>query len=166
MEFPRINWAAGLGMIALVALTSCGSFRGHSETDCMERVMYFESNRSSRDGMVAVGSVVMNRVASESYPDTVCGVVAQRRQFAPGVMSRRMDSRSMPLIQDAAASVLAGQRHPMIGDAEFFHAATYRAPYTNMHYVLVAGGNAFYEKRRPELVTRPTPPAPQEGIVR
>lgn len=166
MKRPRVNPATGLGIIAMIAVTSCGSFRGHSETDCMERVMYFESNRSSRDGMIAVGSVVMNRVASDAYPDTVCGVVAQRRQFAPGVMSRRMDSRSMPLVREAATSVLNGQRHPLIGDAQFFHAATYRASYNNMHYVLVAGGNAFYEKRRPEMVTQPTPPPALEGFVR
>lgn len=128
--------------------------------------MYFESIRSSRDGLIAVGSVVMNRVASEAYPDTVCGVVAQPRQFAPGVMNRPMDSRSMPLVQDAARSVLAGQRHPLIGRAEFFHAATYKAPYNNMHYVLFAGGNAFYERRRPELVTQPVPPPPTEGMAR
>nr|WP_245190802.1 cell wall hydrolase [Jannaschia formosa] len=132
----------------------------------MERAMYFESIRSSRDGLIAVGSVVMNRVASIDYPNTVCGVVSQPNQFAPGVMTRPMDSRSMPLVQEAARSVLAGQRHPLIGNAEFFHAATYDAPYDNMHYVLVAGGNAFYERRRPELVTQPVPPPPTEGMVR
>ena len=46
-----------------------------------------------------------------------------------------------------AARVLAGQRHPGVGRAMFFHTAGYTFPYKNMHYVLVAGGNAFYEKR-------------------
>ncbi len=72
--------------------------------------MYFESNRSSRDGMVAVGSVVMNRVESGQYPRSVCGVVGQRGQFAPGIMSRRMDSRSLPLVRETAQSVLQGER--------------------------------------------------------
>jgi spore germination cell wall hydrolase CwlJ-like protein len=36
--------------------------------------MYFESNRSSRDGLMAVGTVVMNRVASPLCPNTICGV--------------------------------------------------------------------------------------------
>lgn len=127
--------------------------------------MYFESNRSSRDGMVAVGSVVMNRLQSNDYPDTVCGVVTQKGQFAPHVMSRRKGSRSMPLVEEAAASVMAGERHPLIEDAQFFHAASYRASYNNMHYVLVTGGNAFYEKRPPQLVTQATPPSPLEGIT-
>lgn len=127
--------------------------------------MYFESNRSSRDGMVAVGSVVMNRVASRQYPDTVCGVVAQKNQFAPGVMTRKMSKRSAPLVREAAISVLRGERHPLIGNAQFFHAAGHRAGYNNMHYVLTTGGNAFYERRRPEHVTQPVPRAAIEGIT-
>ncbi|MDO5370877.1 MAG: cell wall hydrolase [Paracoccus sp. (in: a-proteobacteria)] len=42
-------------------------FKRHSELGFMERAMYFKSTRSSRDGMVAVGSVVMNRVASGQH---------------------------------------------------------------------------------------------------
>lgn len=151
---------------ALAALSGCGMFKRHSELECMERAMYFESNRSSRDGMVAVGSVVMNRVASRQYPRTVCGVVSQKNQFAPGVMTRRMDKRSAPLVREAATSVLRGERHPLIGNAQFFHAAGYRAGYDNMHYVLTTGGNAFYERRRPELVTQSLPRPAIEGITR
>ena len=125
--------------------------------------MFFESHRSSRDGMIAVGSVVMNRVASDQFPNTVCGVVAQKRQFAPGIMTRKMNSKAMPEVREAARAVLRGERHPMIGNAQFFHAATHRFGYDNMHYVLTAGGNAFYEKRKAHLVTQPYPPAPSEG---
>lgn len=127
--------------------------------------MYFESNRSSRDGMVAVGSVVMNRVESGQYPQSVCGVVSQKRQFAPGVMTRKMETRQAPQLRSAATSVLRGERHPLIGNAQFFHTAGYRAGYNNMHYVLVTGGNAFYERRRPELVTQAVPPPPIENIT-
>ncbi|MDO9638392.1 MAG: cell wall hydrolase [Pseudotabrizicola sp.] len=154
---------AGAG-VALALLAGCGA--RHSELECMERAMYFESNRSSYDGMVAVGSVVMNRVESGQYPRSVCGVVGQRNQFAPGVMSQRMNTRTAPMLRQAAQSVLRGQRHPMIGDAQFFHTASYRASYNNMHYVLTTGGNAFYERRNPALVTQPVPLPPVEGILR
>lgn len=127
--------------------------------------MYFESNRSSRDGMVAVGSVVMNRVESPQFPDTVCAVVKQRGQFAPGVMTRRMNLKTAPAIPEAARSVLDGERHPLIGNATFFHTAGHRFPYDNMHYVLVTGGNAFYEKRPSDQVTQPDPPPPVEGLT-
>ena len=92
----------------------------------MARAMYFESNRSSRDGMVAVGSVVMNRVRSDRFPDSVCGVVAQRNQFAPGVMSRKMNDRSVPMVREAARSVLRGERHPLVQNAKFFQPHVFR----------------------------------------
>ena len=146
---------------ALVLLASCGP----SDLECMERAMYFESNRSSRDGMVAVGSVVMNRVESGQYPRNVCGVVGQRKQFAPGVLSKRMNTRTAPQLHDTAQSVLQGERHPLVGRAQFFHTATYHAGYNNMQYVLTTGGNAFYERIDPALVTQPVPLPPIEGVT-
>lgn len=131
----------------------------------MARAMYFESNRSSRDGMIAVGSVVMNRVQSDAFPDTVCGVVSQKNQFAPGVMTKEMNSRSVPFARAASQSVLRGERHPNIASAKFFHAAWYQASYNNMHYVLTTGGNAFYKRRQPEDVAAPAPVRATEGIT-
>lgn len=117
------------------------------DRDCMARAMFFESHRSSREGLVAVGTVVMNRVESDKYPDTVCEVVAQKNQFAPGVMTRKMNSSALPDVMAAADAVLRGERHPKVQNAKFFHQAGLSFPYDNMHYVLEAGGNAFYEKR-------------------
>lgn len=156
--FGTLSVLAGCGNSSRVAPPT-------DQIDCMTRAMYFESNRSSREGMIAVGSVVMNRVQSEAFPDTVCGVVSQRNQFAPGVMTKKMNSRSVPLARSAAQSVLRGERHPNIASAKFFHAAWYQASYNNMHYVLTTGGNAFYEKRRPENVNAPSPLPATEGIT-
>ncbi len=117
------------------------------DRDCMARAMFFESHRSSREGMIAVGTVVMNRVDSPRYPDNVCAVVGQKNQFAPGVMSRSMRSPALPEVETAASAVLRGERHPKVHSAKFFHQAGLTFPYRNMHYVLEAGGNAFYERR-------------------
>ena len=117
------------------------------DKECLARAMFFESNRSSRDGLVAVGTVVMNRLESGDYPETVCGVVGQKNQFAPGVLSRPMNSKALPDVIAAAEAVLKGERHPAVKEAKFFHQAGLTFPYKNMHYVLEAGGNAFYEKR-------------------
>ena len=121
---------------------------GRNDKECLARAMYFESNRSSREGMMAVGTVVMNRVKSDDFPDTVCGVVGQKKQFAPGVLTRSMNSAGRDLAVDTAEAVLKGERHPRVSKARFFHQAGLSFPYNNMHYVLEAGGNAFYEKRR------------------
>ncbi|WP_323764197.1 cell wall hydrolase [Marinovum sp.] len=169
---PMIPRLPALALLcALTILAACGQRDKAPERvsakalECMTRVMYFESNRSSRDGMIAVGTVVMNRVASEDFPDTVCAVVSQRNQFAPGVMTRKMTDRGLPLAQEAARAVLRGERHPLISKARFFHAAYYNANFNNIHYVATAGGNAFYEKRPPALVTRRTPPKQIEGLT-
>ena len=140
-----------VAVLALPLLAGCAvlsPFAFLSPAECMTRVMYFESNRSSADGMLAVGTVVMNRVNDRKYPNSVCGVVGQNNQFASGVMWKPMkEGRSQALARQMAEKVLRGYRHPGVGNAKFFHTAGYSFPYTNMHYVLVAGGNAFYEKR-------------------
>lgn len=118
------------------------------EKECLVRAMYFESNRSSEDGLLGVGTVVMNRLASPDYPDTICEVVGQPRQFAEGVLTKPMTSQALPQIEAVADDILAGKRHEDVGVAMHFHTEGYTFPYKNMHYVAVAGGNAFYEKRR------------------
>lgn len=172
MQFSVTQKLIAMMLVVACSLTSCArqsqSGRGPTsvaDIDCMARAMYFESNRSSRDGMIAVGSVVMNRVQSNDFPNTVCGVVSQRNQFAPGVMTKAMNGQGQALAEASAIAVLAGERHPNIANARFFHAAWYDADFNNIHYVLTAGGNAFYEKRRPENVTSPNPLPQIEGIT-
>ena len=113
------------------------------ERECMVRAMYFESQRSSHEGLMAVGTVVMNRVESQRFPNTICGVVGQHRQFAPGVLTRRVDPRQSRWALYAADKVLKGERYKPVGKALHFHAASYKNPYP-AKYVTVAGGNAFY----------------------
>lgn len=143
--------------IAAVAasLAGCAMFSSRevaprlTQRDCLARVMYFESNRSSDDGMIAVGTVVMNRLKSGRYPDTICGVVGQPNQFAPGVLTRPMNDAGRERAYQNADRVMRGARHTGVTSTTmFFHTAGYHYPYSNMHYMTVAGGNAFYEKRK------------------
>ena len=118
-----------------------------AERDCLGRAMYFESNRSDEGGLIAVGTVVMNRLEAAIFPGGICAVVGQPGQFAPGVLTKPMQERDLQKVAEAADAVLAGERHPKVGKAMYFHTAGHHFPYKNMHYVAVAGGNAFYEKR-------------------
>lgn len=136
-----------MGALPLAACGSVGGFGNLSSRECLARAMYFESNRSSPEGMLAVGTVVMNRVESRGYPKTVCSVVGQKNQFAQGVLYKPMkEKRSAALASSVADQVLAGARHPEVGAAKFFHTAGLRFGYDNIHYVAEAGGNEFYEK--------------------
>lgn len=129
-----------------------------AERDCLGRAMYFESNRSDAEGLLAVGTVVMNRLENAAFPNGgICAVVGQPRQFATGVLSKPMAEKDLPKVAAVTDAVLDGQRHPKVGRAMYFHTAGRTYPYNNMHYVAVAGGNAFYEKRKPGAPEQ-TPP--------
>lgn len=153
-----------------------GAYRYTSrDKECLQRAMFFESNRSSRDGMIAVGTVVMNRLRSGKHGNSICEVVGARGQFAPGVMTRRMNSKAMPDVEAAAEAVLKGERSAKLKNSMYFHTAGLKFPYNNMHYVLVAGGNAFYEKRgrnwqplpdeNPTMIAAATPAAPAQTVA-
>jgi spore germination cell wall hydrolase CwlJ-like protein len=163
-------------IVAGASLSACGMappgarLANLSERDCLARVMYFESLRSSTDGMIAVGTVVMNRRQSGQHPRSVCGVVGERNQFAEGALWKRMSGPGRSRAYAAADAVLAGARHPGVGTAMYFHTAGRWYPYSNMHYVAVAGGNAFYERRSrhaaepPPFTLRPTVVASDAAI--
>lgn len=139
--------AVAIGLL----VANCGSIGGRrlSSQECLARAMYFESNRSSDDGMLAVGTVVMNRYESGKYGKSICAVVGAPRQFAPGVLSRSMsEPKSRARAMSMARQVLKGRRHEGVGKAQFFHTAGYNAQYSNMRYVSIEGGNAFYEKEK------------------
>ena len=53
---------------------------------CMAFNIYHEANNQSMLGQIAVGQVVMNRVESTSFPNTVCEVVKQGQTYKNGKM--------------------------------------------------------------------------------
>ena len=80
---------------ALVAMVGVGAFywkeaealetaRAVSEEErhCLQQNIYFEARNQSTLGQVAVAWVTLNRVESDRYPDTICGVVWQDKQFS------------------------------------------------------------------------------------
>ena len=49
----------------------------------LANLIYCEAGGEPYAGKLAVGAVVINRVLSSVYPDTVTGVIYQRSQFSP-----------------------------------------------------------------------------------
>jgi len=49
---------------------------------CLQQNIFFEARNQSRIGQVSVAWVTLNRVDAERYPDTICGVVWQEKQFS------------------------------------------------------------------------------------
>lgn len=52
------------------------------ERECMALNIYHEARGEPIRGQIAVAQVTLNRVELDHYPDTICGVVWQRRQFS------------------------------------------------------------------------------------
>ena len=48
-----------------------------SQTQCLAKAIYFEARSESELGQKAIAEVIMNRVGSPNYPNSVCGVVFQ-----------------------------------------------------------------------------------------
>lgn len=75
---PKTLLYLGLGS------SSSGSSGGYSSSDVylLAKVIAAEARGESYTGQVAVGAVVLNRVDSSSFPDTVSGVVYQAGAFS------------------------------------------------------------------------------------
>ena len=52
------------------------------EMECLAGTVYFESKGESLAGQLAVARVVLARAESSRFPNTICGVVYQRKQFS------------------------------------------------------------------------------------
>ena len=83
-------WDDGEGGASLSgggAIESADTRYDAGELYWLSRIIYAESGCEPMTGKIAVGNVVLNRVRSESYPDTVYGVIFDRRfgtvQFTP-----------------------------------------------------------------------------------
>ena len=65
-------------------LADLPSANGGSQWECLAEALYFEARGETIRGMFAVGEVILNRVDSDAYPDTLCGVINQGtgRRFA------------------------------------------------------------------------------------
>lgn len=63
--------------------SSTGSYFDYSDLDLLAAIIWCEAGNQPYDGMVAVGEVVMNRVASPSFPNTIAEVLEQPGQFSP-----------------------------------------------------------------------------------
>lgn len=60
---------------------STGGNYSSSDTQLLARLIYAEARGESYTGQVAVGAVVLNRVKSASFPNTVSGVIYQPYAF-------------------------------------------------------------------------------------
>lgn len=104
-------------------------------------ILQCEAGGYNYDGILAVATVIMNRVESPAYPNTISGVVYQSGQFAPtwdGSLSRVLQSGPVSLCYQVAQEALGGARLASVSGCYQFRSAS-----TGMSGINV-GGNVFF----------------------
>ncbi len=120
-----------------------------SDLQLLASIIYAEARGESYAGQLAVGSVIMNRVKSSYFPNTLSGVIYQTNQFQPVrdgslavALALSEDSNSaMASCYKAARAVLDGYRS---GDWLFFM-TPYWANYYGITGYTVIGNHAFFK---------------------
>lgn len=82
-----------------------------SDAYLLGAIIQCESDGEPYEGKLAVGSVVLNRVKSSYFPNTISGVIYQSRQFSPvasGRLAYRLEAGVNSTCLQAAQEVLNG----------------------------------------------------------
>ena len=118
-------WMLGFGMPHEARAASSDDVR------VMALNMYHEARGEGRLGMLAVGWVVLNRMADKAYPSTVAGVVYQGCQFS-WVCDRRSDrprdAQAWQRALQLAAELLEQPGRDPTRGAMWYHASWIRDP--------------------------------------
>ena len=106
----------------------------------LANLIYCEAGNQPYSGQVAVGAVVMNRVMSSVFPDTVVGVIYQNKQFSP-VASGRL---ALALAEDhATAACYQAADEAMSGTTTVGNCLFFRTPIEGLTGTQI-GGHIFY----------------------
>lgn len=83
--------------------------RRSADVSCLAKAIYFEARGESVEGQYAVGRVILNRVKSRYYPNSICGVVFQnahkknRCQFSFACDGRKDEARNVKSWQQSVS---------------------------------------------------------------
>lgn len=125
---------------------------------CLAEAVYFESRGEAVRGQMAVAQVVMNRVFSGKYPDTVCGAVYQNKhrhlacQFTFACDNNADVIREPEMWERAkkiSKAMLDGQIWlPEVGKSTHYHAYWVRPSWVaEMRKMYKTGVHTFYRPR-------------------
>ncbi len=102
---------------AAVTASASVSF-SDGDIDLLARLVQSEAGGEPYAGKVAVAAVVLNRIRSDSFPNTIRGVVYQPRQFSPvdnGMIYRPANAESFRAVREAMSG-----SDPSLGALYFF----------------------------------------------
>lgn len=123
---------------------------GAKEVVCMAMNIYHEGRGESAKGQAAIAAVTMNRVHSARYPNTVCEVVWQRKQFSWTRLAAHhhaiRDRRAWKEALVIAELFLNGAKMPQVGEEITHYHSVDVQPYwsDNSRLVVQIGDHLFY----------------------
>ncbi|PTX56373.1 spore germination cell wall hydrolase CwlJ-like protein [Litoreibacter ponti] len=103
---------------------------GGPQWQCLTEALYFEARGETVKGQIAVAEVILNRVSSPRFPDTVCGVINQGtgRKYAcqftytcDGNPETIHEPRAYERVGKIARMMLDGAPRTLSGGATFYH---------------------------------------------
>ncbi len=103
---------------------------GGAQWECLAEALYFEARGETVRGMFAVGEVILNRVDSNNYPDTLCTVINQGTgrkygcQFSytcDGKAENIAEPRSWERVGKVARILVDGVPRALTGGATHYH---------------------------------------------
>lgn len=116
---------------------------------CLALVVYTEARGEPLDGQLLVAEVVLNRVQSEAYPDTVCSVAFEPHQFSGLNVAPDLEA----VFVDPAWQTSVDIAVEALQDASFGSGATHfhnnkKTPHWARKMTLLGkyGGHTFYKE--------------------
>jgi spore germination cell wall hydrolase CwlJ-like protein len=128
--------------------------KGGREWECLSQAIYFEARGESIAGQFAVAEVILNRVDSPSYPNSVCAVVGQSGgggcQFSyvcDGKPDRIGEAGAYRIAGKVAALMLSGAPRALTKGATHFHTHAVRPGWAHRFPRTAAiGTHLFYRQ--------------------
>ena len=119
-----------------------------NESHCLAQNIYFEAGNQSLEGMAAVADVTINRKDNASYPNTICEVVYQPKQFSWTHLIKDhtpMEKKAWKKARVIARDVMIGNVDDPTHGAVFYHANYVNPDWASfMDLSKVIGNHLFY----------------------
>lgn len=134
-------------------LASLPAPTGDAQWQCLTKALYFESRGESLKGQFAVAEVILNRVDSAHYPNTVCSVVEQGGrggcQFSyhcDGARDVMRDGEAVNTAGRNARLMLDGAPRDLTFGATHFHTRAVNPRWSHIYERTAAiGAHVFYK---------------------
>ena len=119
---------------------------------CLAMNVYHEARSEDLVGQLAVAEVTLNRVAAKQFPNEVCDVVWQRRQFSwthDGKSDKPRDQEAWVTAHNIATLAIRQGKPRAVGEDVLFYHAEYVKPYwaASFHKAAQHGSHIFYQRK-------------------